>query len=199
VRCASLRPGSLQRKSPAISACSEPPSIVGFVVRPAFVEDQPAIPDDIGRTLPLRRQKPRPQRAILFADLRGDVFLGRAPLEVYLSVRWYPHIPLYPQLTVDGRIGHPLAPQGEPGGLQGVHYGRRRHAQIISALAIDTRSEQRAGACAEKHDTGRGEGGEISELREGVDVAPKARALGHVEFDVARVAVLFGRAQPETQ
>src|SRR5579872_6692610 len=37
------------------------------------MKDQTAIPDDVGRTLPLHRQKPWPRLRTLCAYLRGDV------------------------------------------------------------------------------------------------------------------------------
>jgi hypothetical protein len=87
------------------------------------MKDQPAIPDDVGRALPLHRQNPWPRLLTLCAYLRGDVLLGRSALGTYLPMRRHPGIPLSPQLAIDGGLVHSAMPKDEAIGLQGVRNG----------------------------------------------------------------------------
>jgi hypothetical protein len=84
------------------------------------MKDQPAISDDVGRTLPLYRQNPWLRLLTLYAYLRGDVLLGRSALGTYPPVRRHPGIPLSPQLAIDAGLGHSAVPKDEAIGLQGV-------------------------------------------------------------------------------
>ena len=84
------------------------------------MNDQPAVPDDVGRVLPLHRQKPRPRLLTLCAYLRGDVRHGRPALGVYPPMRRHPRIPLGPQLAIDGGLAHSAVPKDKAIGLQGV-------------------------------------------------------------------------------
>jgi hypothetical protein len=61
------------------------------------MKDQPAIPDDVGRTLPA--------------------------LGAYPPMRRNPGIPLSPQLAIGGGLVHSAMPKDEAIGLQGVQNG----------------------------------------------------------------------------
>lgn len=96
------------------------------------MKDQPAIPDDVSRALPLHRQNPRPRTLTLCAHLRSDVLHGRSTLGIYPPMRRNPRSPLSSQLAIDGGLAHSATPKDGAIGLQSVQNERRRHAGIIS-------------------------------------------------------------------
>ena len=103
---------------PAAVSC--PQQLIGqlrFFGRAVPMEGQPAIPNDVGRGLPLYRQKTQPRLRKLYADLRSDVLHSRSPVGVYLPMRRHPQIPLSPQLAIDGGLGHLAMPKDEALGL----------------------------------------------------------------------------------
>jgi len=106
----------------------------GLVGRAVPMEDQPAISDDIPRTLPLHRQDTRPRFLTLPAYLRGDVLHRRPSLGIYPSVRWHPGIPLHPQSTIDASLVHAPTPKDQTISLQSFQNGPRRHIGILPSL-----------------------------------------------------------------
>jgi hypothetical protein len=92
------------------------------------MKGQPAIPDDVGRSLPLHPQNSWAGLRALCSYLRGDVLHGWSTLGIDPPMRRHPLIPLGPHLAVDGGVVHPATPKDEAIGLQGVQNGRWGHA-----------------------------------------------------------------------
>lgn len=93
---------------------------------------QPAVPDNVSRTLPNYRQKPRSPRLGLRAYLLSDVFHGWSAVGVDPPMRRYSWIPVSPQLPKGGGVVHSARPQDQPFGLQRSQNTRSLHAGIIS-------------------------------------------------------------------
>lgn len=89
--------------TPAPTAVDSRPRQLGFIVRNAYVEDQPAIPDDIGTLLPLHRQNPGLDVSCARESARQCLLRSGVPQGLTIGAV-VPADPL--QSTADGRWPH---------------------------------------------------------------------------------------------